>query len=516
PQYMNIRVKNKNYYEIHQMPLEKLFKFSKELKLLVKDTLFLDSCYNKILNRLEFLNKVGLQYITMNRVFSTLSAGEAQRTKLSALLGSSISGLTISLDEPTRGMHPSEVNSLITVMKELRDRGHTLLVIEHDLDIIKAGDFLVEIGPESGIHGGEITYEGDYNNFLDSKTHTAKWLSNKRQLIKTTSTTERYGWLKLIGATENNLKGDLLEIPLGNMVGICGVSGSGKSTLIIDTLGRIIAPQKHTTSVAYEPIEPGRYQSIVGVPKNVIIIDQVKKGISSPYRYFELEKRFISLYSESDDLVRLELEPEVLKTKCLSCKGKGTIKTDMGFLPSIFSECDACQGSGHIPEAWDIRLNGYSLPELFSLTLVEIYELFKEDEYIKSKLRLILDVGLGYLNLNQPSFSLSGGEVQRLKIAKELSKKIPRETLFLLDEPSLGLHMDDISQLMKVLRMIVAKKNTVIIIEHHPFILASCDWLIELGPTGGENGGHIIAKGPPKKFFDLETPTAPYIKEVLQ
>ena len=446
----------------------------------------------------------------------TLSAGEAQRIKLASFLGSNIQGLTITLDEPTRGMHPKEIGSLIRVLKSLVSKNNTLLVIEHDLDIIKSADFLVELGPKSGKEGGLIVNKGKYSDFFKFQTITTKWLQKSVKIPKKTKIKKPLTFLKLIGAKENNLKGDTLEIPLGCMVGICGVSGSGKSTLIIDTLGRIISPQKHTTSVAYEPLKPGNYESLENVPEKAIIIDQVKKGLSSPLTYFEMEKNFVELYLDSDDFIQSELDEEIFKQKCSRCKGDGLLKTDMGFLPPIYSECDTCSGTGLIPESWDIKLYGFALPELYKLTIDEICEIFKKEQTLLNKLEIIQKLGLGYLTLKQPAYSLSGGEVQRLKIAKELTKKKSNKTLFLLDEPSIGLHMEDISILLKVLHSIVEEDNTVVIVEHHPFILASCDWLIELGPVGGEKGGYIINKGTPDEFIKHSTPTSLYIKEVLE
>ena len=484
--------------------------------MIIDDNQIVQISYKKIIDKLTFLNKVGLGYLTLKRIMGTLSAGEAQRIKLASFLGSNLQGLTITLDEPTRGMHPLEVESLITVLKQLRDVNNTILVIEHDLDIIKSGDFLVELGPESGKKGGKIVNKGFFTEFCKKDSATTKWLTKKPKINNTFKLKKNTKFLKLLGAKENNLKGDILQIPLNCLVGVCGVSGSGKSTLLIDTLGRIIAPQKQTTSVAYEPIEPGIYESIENVPKHAIIIDQVKKGISNPLTYFDLEKKLIELYIDSDDFIHSTLDAKLFKEKCSNCKGEGIIKTDMGFLPPILSECDTCSGTGHIPEVWDIKLHGFSLPELYNKTIDELIQLFKEEQTLSSKLAVIQNLGLGYLTLKQPSHSLSGGEIQRLKIAKELIKKKNSDTIFLLDEPSLGLHMDDIANLFRILRSIVDKKNTVVIIEHHPYILANCDWLIELGPEGGDQGGHIINSGTPSEFISTLSPTSPFIKEYLQ
>ena len=412
-------------------------------------------------------------------------------------------------------MHPSEVDSLITVLHELATRNNTLLVIEHDLQVIKDANYLIELGPKSGAMGGQIVNKGAFTEFCKNNSLTTKWLLHKIPLKVSGKPKKFQKFLNLYGATENNLKGDLLQIPLDCLVGICGVSGSGKSTLIIDTLGSIISPEKHTTSVAYEPLQPGKYESIEGIPEKSIIIDQVKENINNPLAYLELDKILIELYKDSDDFIQSELPETVFNEKCSVCKGDGIIKSDMGFLPPIYSICDTCSGTGLIAELRSIKLHGYSLPDLFIMTFDEVSEIF-DDSKLATKLDVIRKLGLGYLVLRQPSYSLSGGEVQRLKITKELLKKKSKETLFILDEPSLGLHMEDIEKLMTFLNSIVKEKNTVLIIEHNASILAQCDWLIELGPTGGEKGGFIINTGSPHVFITHDTPTSKYIKELLE
>jgi excinuclease ABC subunit A len=515
-QYLNIIINGLNFRNIHQLSLYELLDFVKSIYQYNENVKFIEITFKKIINRLTFLTTVGLKYLNLQRPMGTLSAGEAQRIKLASLIGSSLQGLTITLDEPTRGMHPSEVQSLIRVLKDLKQKNNTLLVIEHDLDVIKSGDFIIELGPSSGKKGGKIINYGPLNEFCNKNSLTAQWILHNQKVSFERVQKKPNRYLKLFGARENNLKGDTIEIPLGLLVGVCGVSGSGKSTLIIDTLGRIIAPQKQTTSVAMEPIKPGIYDSIEGSPPKAIIIDQVIKGISNPLTFFELDKILIEIYKDCDDFIQSELNESIFMEKCSNCKGEGLLKSDMGFLPSLISECDICSGTGLIQEVWTIKYHGLALPELYSLTMDEINEIFIEEKKLIGKIKIIINLGLGYLQLKQPSHTLSGGEVQRLKIAKELMKKSPQESFFLFDEPSLGLHMEDISQLLRVLRTIVDQNNTVIIIEHQPYILASCDWLIELGPEGGEKGGFVINTGHPKEFVKKETPTSIYIKEIIE
>ena len=322
--------------------------------------------------------------------------------------------------------------------------------------------------------------------------------------------------MKIYGARENNLKGDLVKIPHGFLVGLCGVSGSGKSTLLIDTVGRILAPIKHTTSMAQEPLEPGKYDKIEGELSQTIIIDQTRASITSPLNYLGLRSKFFKIFSESVDAITLGLSETNLKKNCTACKGSGIIKTDMGFLPDIYDLCEVCDGTGYSMDAWKVKVNGISLPELDEKTIDEIYELFKNEEIIEKKLKLVKDVGLGYLVMNQKAYTLSGGEVQRLKIAKELGKKSKKKSMYILDEPTVGQHMEDVSRLIKVLHRLVEGGHSVVVIEHHPHLLAACDWLIELGPGAGDKGGRLIAAGTPEMIAKGKTPTAPYIKEILE
>lgn len=306
-----------------------------------------------------------------------------------------------------------------------------------------------------------------------------------------------------------------MRLPLGCLVGVCGVSGSGKSTLLLDTLGRALAPKKQTTSVAYEPIEPGEHEAIEGAPERVILVDQARAGITSPATYLDLIKPLHKLYAASEDAQALGLDEKTLGQHCSVCGGSGSLTLDMGFLPDVHTVCEACQGSGYLPEAWDVRLNDLPLPRLFELTLDEVYALFGEVDGLARPLQAARDVGLGYLVLRQPGFALSGGEAQRLKIAKELCRKPGDDTLYVLDEPTVGQHLEDVARLNGVLRRLVDAGNSVIVIEHHTLMLAACDWLIELGPGGGPEGGRIIAQGTPEDVARGATPTARYLREAL-
>ncbi|MFX1293558.1 MAG: ATP-binding cassette domain-containing protein [Promethearchaeota archaeon] len=516
PQYLDVYLYGYNIHQINDTPLSELYKI---FNIYSNDNFEIDFVANSfkiILARLNFLNRTGLGYIHLNRVTESLSAGEIQRVRLASLLGSNLTSLTILLDEPSRGLHPSELQALIDVLVELKNKGNTIITIEHDLLFIECADYLIEMGPGAGINGGKVVASGSQEKIRNAKTITAGWLNKSKKFKIPTSRRKPKKWLKIHGARVHNLKGDLVEIPHNVLVGICGVSGSGKSSLFIDTLGRALSPQKHTTSVAYEPLKPGMHDKIEEILSQTIIIDQKKEKIGSPLKFLGLERPITKIFVESEDAKIIGLVQEDFTKRCSVCRGKGFVKTDMKFLPDIINTCDICNGSGYQAEARKVHFQGISLPEVSSLTIDEALELFKEHETIATKLKLSQDVGLGYLQLNQPAHTLSGGEAQRLKIVKELSKKTKKETLYILDEPTIGQHLEDVSRLIEILHLLVEKDHTVIVIEHHPHLLVSCDWLIELGPGGGREGGHIIATGTPETISNKDTPTAPYLKELLE
>ena len=508
PEYLAVKLGGYNIYELSMTPLNRL-----EAVIAGLDNSDTPASTNlkTLKRRLRFLKQVGLGYIHLNRVTATLSAGEAQRIKLAGLLGSGLTSLTVLLDEPTRGLHPREVNALYEALHELRDEGNTVILVEHDLEIIEKADYIIDMGPGAGTHGGTVVAHGTPRHIMNSGSVTGKWM--KTPDVDVREPRNPTGWITVKGAKENNLRGDPVRIPRRVLTGVCGVSGSGKSTLIIDTLGRALNPKKQTTSVAFEPLDPGVYESIENTPKNTLIIDQTRRGIQSPARFLGVDKAFGKIYAGTPEAAARGLDAKGVTKKCTVCRGSGMVRTEMEFLPDIYTECETCKGTGFSPEALDIRLNGYSLPELNDLTLEQVYTLFREHDRIEAPLRAALDVGLGYLLLHQPGFTMSGGEAQRLRIAAELSKKRKGETLYILDEPTLGQHMEDVERLKGVLHRLVDDGNTVLVVEHHPSILASCDWVIELGPEGGPEGGMIIAEGPPGTITG--TPTSPYLMKEM-
>ena len=438
-----------------------------------------------------------------------------------------MTSLTILIDEPSRGLHPSELDALREALQELRDEGNTVIIVEHDLLLIRAADHVIDLGPGAGARGGEIVAEGTPDAIIKADTVTGKWLrddtlrftSQRKRLHDWMWPTQRrkpQGWMEIKGARAHNLRGDDVQLPLETLIGICGVSGSGKSTLLIDTLGRALVKKLHSSSFAREPLEPGAHEAIDNAPKRAFLVDQSRRGIRSPAKFLGLVKPLQKIYADGDDAHALGLDAQALSQRCSSCKVRGRIRIDMGFLPNEYVECETCKGTGYRPEAWEVRFKDVALPEINAMTLDEVHELFKDDERMRKPLSVVRQVGLGYLVWDQPAYTLSAGEVQRLKIAKELYKKTQNPTLYILDEPTVGLHMEDVARLIDVLNQLVDAGHTVVVVEHHPHVLANCDWLVELGPGGGPAGGRVIAKGTPDEVAKMDTATAPYLREVLK
>jgi excinuclease ABC subunit A len=420
-------------------------------------------------------------------------------------------------------MHPCELEALQEAMAELRDEGNTVVVVEHDLLLIEAADYVVDLGPGAGAAGGQIVACGTPQEVARANTATGRWLRGSRVAKPAEGGNGRrkpQGWLVIRGARENNLRGETVEIPLGTLVGVCGVSGSGKSTLLIDTLGRALVRRAHTTSFAQEPSEPGQHEAIEGAPARAVLVDQARRGIRSPAVFLGLTQPLLKLYAAGHDAQALGLDEKQLGRPCSACKGRGQNRIEMGFLPDLFVECESCRGTGYLPEAWQVRVRGVALPEVNALTLDQVCELFGDEERIARPLQAARDVGLGYLVWRQPAYTLSGGEAQRLKIAKELGQRVSgrkaaARSLYILDEPTVGQHMEDVARLVQVLHRLVEGGHTVVLIEHHAHVLAACDWLIELGPGGGPDGGRVIATGTPEAVAAAQTPTAPYLRPLL-
>ncbi len=518
-EYLSFTLGGNTIYDMTQMPLNMLAQvlgnLESELTANSETIPFVHTGFKKIMHRLGFLLEVGLGYLHLNRSTSTLSAGEAQRIKLSGLLGGGLTSLTILLDEPSRGLHPAEVKALLSALQNLRAQGNTVIVVEHDPVLIRGADHLIDLGPGAGVKGGQVVAQGTPKLVSETNTLTAKWMRGDRSIDSRRPRRQPKEWLTIRNPHQNNLKGEDVQIPLKVLTGVCGVSGAGKSTLMIDTLGRALAPKKHTTSVAHEPLEPGAHEIIENAPKRTIIVDQSRAGVVSPASYLRLEKPLRRLFAMSEDAQALGVTEQALSRSCSACKGRGASRLDMGFLPDVYSPCDTCQGTGLLAEAWEIRLRDVTLPDLYKLTIDEVYDHLGDFNSLSRPLEAAREVGLGYLLLRQHGYSLSGGEAQRLKIAREFSKKDDTSKLYLLDEPTVGQHMEDVARLLDVLHKLVQEDHSVIVIEHHPHILASCDWLIELGPGGGPEGGRVVAVGTPETLSSGDTPIAPYLHTVM-
>ena len=535
PAYLAVTLGGRTLHDLSTMPLSTLYDVLAELPLDASGRSpdvqrWIAPSLATCLRRLRFLLRVGVGYMHLDRPASTVSAGEAQRLSLAGLLGSGLTSLTVLLDEPTRGLHPSEVRALVDALRDLRGdqesiAANTVIVVEHDPEVLRAADYLIDIGPGAGAAGGEIVAQGAPEDVAQQPTTTARWLRGERRPLRLPRHTPE-GWMHIRGARGNNLKNVDVALPLGALVGLCGVSGSGKSTLLIDTLGLALAPQKQTTSVAYENVEPGAHDAIENAPKRVTVVDQTRRGIASPATFLGLNDVIHALYAEGEDAQALGLDADALGQRCSVCGGSGATRIDMGFLPDVFELCEVCRGTGYRAEAWAVRLRGVALADLFGLTIDQVCERFGDVERLALPLNKAREVGLGYLTLRQPGYALSGGEAQRLKIAQELCRKTKKgePALYILDEPTLGLHLEDVAQLVRVLHRLVegdnwlnnaGVRNTVFVVEHHPHVLAACDWLVELGPAGGPEGGYVIAEGTPERLAATGTPTARYIREVL-
>jgi len=515
-EYASVQLAGHSTVDLRRLPLAQLSALLDDIVPSAEEEVLVGPALDTARRRLHFLNQVGLGYLNLERAAGTLSAGEAQRVRLAGLLGSRLTSLTVLVDEPTRGLHPREVEALREALHALRDEGNTVIVVEHDPVLIRAADHLVDMGPGAGVAGGRIVAQGKPSQVLKADTLTARWL--RGEALVDLQRPRRIGQdsLRLLGAREHNLRGDTLTLPLGTLTGICGVSGSGKSTLLVDTLGRILARRKQTTSVAYEPVEPGEYDSLENQPKRTVVVDQARAGVGSPADFLDLTRALRQMYAESDDARALGIDEKALARSCSSCNGRGATSTDMGFLPDIHAPCETCRGTGYMAEAWDVRVHDVPFPEVFSLTIDEVAARFVECESMRLPLDAARDVGLGYLVLRQPAQALSGGEAQRLKIAAELCRKATAPTLYLLDEPTVGQHLEDVARLIQVLHRLVDEGHTAVVVEHHAHLLAACDWLIELGPGGGPDGGHIISAATPTDVAAGNTPIAPYLREVLE
>jgi len=522
---LSIKIADKNIWEIISFTIEDAYEFFVKLKnkLNQKQKLIAEGLINEILNRLGFLLEVGLSYIALNREAETLSGGEAQRIRLASQLGSKLSNTLYVLDEPTIGLHERDTDKLLNTLKKLRALNNTIVVVEHDEKTIAESDYLVDLGPGAGINGGEVVAAGETKKLIQNKkikSLTLEYLRHEREISTFTYRTKLTEKLQIIGARLNNLKNINVEIPLRKFIAITGLSGSGKSSLMEIILDSV----NHSLSRFNEPM---KYASkVLGTEyiRRIILIDQspigrtprsnpaTYTGIFAPIRDFfaSLEEARARSYTKS------RFSFNVKGGRCEACEGAGYKLVEMHFLPPILVQCEVCKGKRFNRETLEVKYDGKNIADVLELTIDEAYEFFKEIYPVAEKLKILKNMGLGYLKLGQNATTLSGGEAQRIKLAKELSQTATK-TIFLLDEPTVGLHYYDIELLLKILQKLVDYGNTVIVVEHNLHFINSCDYIIDLGPEGGEKGGKIIAKGTPKEVAQNKNSyTGFYLKKFQQ
>jgi excinuclease ABC subunit A len=506
--YLTVRVQGRDRNELFQLPLDELESVLASMTEPHDD--HAADARELALRRLGFLRSVGLGYLHLDRRVWTLSAGEAQRIKLASVLGGGLLGMTILLDEPSRGLHPTEVTALTNSLLELRDAGNTVIAVEHDPTFIRAADDVVEIGPGPGRAGGRVV------DVRSDESVTRAVLDGSVALARRERRREPTAWMQVTGATENNLRGIDVRIPLGAQVGVCGVSGSGKSSLVVDTLALALARPKTSDRIAdVVRIEPGVHEGISGAPDRTVVADQSRTAVTSPGMFLGLIDGVRKAFASSDAATDAGIIAKDLQYGCDECHGKGTWQEGMSFLPAVSQTCDACAGTGYRREVLDLVLRDRTLADVESLTISELVEEWGDVGAVGRAGSVAVELGLGYLVVRQPGWSLSGGEAQRLKLAKELARPGKGGALYVLDEPTTGLQVTDVAVLARALDAVVDAGNSVLVVEHDPLLLSTCDWLIELGPGAGPAGGQIIFEGPPEALAQAATPSAPYLREVL-
>ncbi len=519
-----VKIQNHSIADINRMTVAAAREFFDQLTLPPFAQEIARDILKQIHARLHFLHYVGLDYLTLDRLTRTLSGGEAQRINLANQLGAQLADTLYILDEPTVGLHPRDNHRLLNILKELSNRGNTVLVVEHDRDVIRAADYIVDLGPQAGEKGGEIVFQGTLEDLLHHPASlTAQYLRGEKRVFSPRKRRIPQGdFLCLFGAEENNLKGIDLRIPLGTFTCVTGVSGSGKSTLIHDTLYYVLDRifHGHTHKI-------GKFTKISGFEhlRDVILLDQKpigKSPRSNPITYIKAFDPIRQLFAHTAKARVSGYTPghfsfNVRGGRCEACKGDGFHKIEMHFMADIYVRCDQCNGSRFKKEVLEITYRGMNIHQVLQLTVTEALDLFGHVPQVAQKLSLLRDVGLGYLRLGQPATTLSGGEAQRLKIAAELSKKTPHHILYILDEPTTGLHFDDVNKLLLILNRLVDQGNTVVVIEHNLEVIRTADYIIDLGPEGGEAGGYIVAEGTPEEIMQVPTSyTGKFLRQLDQ
>ena len=519
---LSVTVADHNIHEMCSMSVEKLSDFVKHIQLNERESMIAHQVLKEIDSRLSFLNSVGLSYLTLARSAGTLSGGESQRIRLATQIGSALMGVLYILDEPSIGLHQRDNDKLLATLKKLRDQGNTLIVVEHDEDTMLAADYIVDIGPGAGIHGGEVVAAGTPKQIMAcKKSITGQFLSKARQIeIPKERRPGRGEYLQVTGASENNLKNVNVSIPLGTFTCVTGVSGSGKSSLVNNVIYQVLAKELNRAKTV-----PGKYKSIKGLEylDKVIDIDQSPIGRtprSNPATYTSVFSDIRNLFASTQGAKARGYGPgrfsfNVRGGRCEACQGDGIIKIEMHFLPDIYVPCEVCKGARYSQETLEVKYKDKSISDVLNMTVEEGMTFFENIPRIYRKLKTLYEVGLGYIKIGQSSTTLSGGEAQRVKLATELSKRPTGRTVYVLDEPTTGLHTADVQKLIEVLQKLVDGGNTVVVIEHNLDVIKTADYIIDLGPEGGDGGGRIIASGTPEQVAATpESYTGQYLQKV--
>jgi excinuclease ABC subunit A len=522
PEVLAVTVGDKNIHQFTQMSVTRALEFLEELELTETERLIGARIVKEIRERLTFLDNVGVGYLQLDRPSATLSGGEAQRLRLATQIGSQLVGVLYILDEPSIGLHQRDNGKLIATLERLRDLGNTVLVVEHDEQMMRAADWLVDMGPGAGEHGGHVVAEGTARKIeANPESVTGQFLSGQREIAVPERRTEDLGSFWVRGATQHNLKGIDVEFPVGKLVTVTGVSGSGKSTLVNEIVYKALANRLNRIRV-----KPGDHLACEGIEcfDKVIDIDQSPIGRtprSNPATYTKLFDHIRELYSLTPEAKVRGYKPgrfsfNVRGGRCETCKGDGTIKIEMHFLPDVYVPCETCGGRRYNRETLEVRFKGKSIADVLEMSVEEALQFFAKIPKLRRRLQTLHDVGLDYIKLGQPATTLSGGEAQRVKLATELSKIATGRTLYILDEPTTGLHFADIEKLLEVLQRLVDNGNTVLVIEHNLDVIKQADWIVDLGPEGGEAGGEVIATGTPEDVAAEEGSfTGQYLRDVL-
>ena len=523
PSSLAVTVGDRNIYEVTSFAIRELLDFMDNLSLTPHQELIGKRIVREIRSRVQFLIDVGLDYLTLSRATASLSGGEAQRIRLATQIGSGLVGVAYILDEPSIGLHQRDNGKLIASLKKLRDLGNTLIVVEHDEETMREADRIVDIGPGAGIHGGEVVAEGTAEDLIKvPESITGRYLSGDLEIPMPAKRKKPTGYLKIVGAKENNLKNVTVDIPLGVMTVVTGVSGSGKSSLINEVLNKSL-PKKLNRAFTV----PGRHDRIEGTEQldKVIDIDQSPIGRtprSNPATYTGVFDIIRDLFAATVDAKERGYNKgrfsfNVKGGRCEACSGDGIVKIEMHFLPDVYVPCEVCHGQRYNRETLDVRYKGKNIYEVLDMNVEEALKFFENVESVKRKIQTLYDVGLGYIKLGQPSTQLSGGEAQRVKLATELSRRGTGKTIYILDEPTTGLHFEDVRKLTEILRRLSDNGNTVVVIEHNLDVIKCADYIIDMGPEGGDGGGTVVTEGTPEKVAaSKKSYTGQYIRKMLE